>query len=449
MKSLLMSFGANTKTLWVLTFLFTVIMIIDSIIVAIYIDIPYAPPYAFHLAMFVSFVLFFIAMNLLLLYPRQNYITKGPKKLVMFKVFYLMTVISQFAISVGLLFIITELLAFSSYHTATMTAIIYLSHISSITCLAFLTHVFIRWYNTNRNYLFLIYGCGFAILILSIVISLLFLSFELSYYEDIIKVRSIKRQVSDSSIPTVNLVPLIKLYDYMSIASFVSIFIPTVMLMKSYSKKLGKILYWTLVIIPLLYFLFPFLANELDIFEKTQLEQGNQFSLIYTIFISPYKQVGGILFGLVFLTTAMKVRRENLRKLMMIASTGMTLLFGSIVLHGMTYIVTPPFGLITLSVMGLGSYMLLMGLLISSKEIANDALIRHELHQIAEEQLHLIRNLGQTELERVMLKKCKPIIDKLVTVEENQQVLFDEEHYKKMIKEVLTELKSRKEFSLK
>lgn len=446
MKSLLGSFSTNAKNLWVLTFLFTVIMIVDSIIVAIYVDIPREPPYASHLTLFISFVLFFIIMNYILLnYSRQNYNIKGPKKQILFKGFYVMTVLNQFVTCAVLLLITTELLAFSSYHTATMIAIVSLSHISSITCLAFLAYVFIRWFNTNRNFLFLIYGCGFTILILSIFISLLFLIFELSYYQDIIKVRSIKRQVSDSSIPTINLVPLIKLYDYISIASFVSIWIPTVMLMKAYSKRLGNILYWTLVVIPLFYFLFPFLANELDIFEKMQMEQGNQFSLIYTIFISPYKQMGGILFGLVFLTTAMKVRRENLRKLMMISSIGMTLLFGSIVLHGMMYIVTPPFGLITLSVMGLGSYLLLMGLLISSKEIANDTLIRRELYQIAEDQLHLIRNLGQTEMERAMVKKCKPIMNKLVTVEENnQQDLFDEEHYKEMIKEVLNELKSRK-----
>jgi hypothetical protein len=446
MKSLPLSFNTNAKNLWVLTFLFTVIMIVDSIIVAIYADIPREPTYAFHLTLFISFVIFFIVMNYILLnYSRQNNMTKGSKKQAMFRGFYVMTVLNQFAIIVVLLLVIIELLAFSSYHTATMIAVVYLSHIPSITCLAFLAYVFIRWFNTNRNYLFLIYGCGFAILILSIFISLLFLSFELSYYQDIIKVRSIKRQVSDSSIPTINLVPLIKLYDYISIASFVSIWIPTVILMKTYSKSLGNILYWTLVVIPLLYFLFPFLATEFDIFEKTQLEQGKQFSFIYTIFVSPYKQVGGILFGLVFLTTAMKVRRENLRKLMMISSIGMTLLFGSIVLHGMMYIVTPPFGLITLSVMGLGSYMLLMGLLISSKEIANDALVRRELYHIAEDQLHLIRNLGQTEMERAMVKKCKPIMDKLVTVEENnQQDLFDEEHYKEMIKEILNELKSRK-----
>ncbi len=446
MKSLLVSFSTNAKNLWVLTFLFTVIMIVDSIIVAIYVDFPREPPYASHLTLFISFVLFFIIMNYILLnYSRQNYNIKGPKKQILFKGFYAMTVLNQFAICAVLLLNITELLAFSSYHTATMIAIVSISHISSITCLAFLAYVFIRWFNTNRNYLFLIYGCGFAILILSIFISLLFLIFELSYYQDIIKVRSIKRQVSDSSIPTINLVPLIELYDYISIASFVSIWIPTVMLMKTYSKRLGNILYWTLVIIPLLYFLFPFLANELEIFEKMQMEKGNQFSLIYTIFISPYKQMGGILFGLVFLTTAMKVRRENLRKLMMISSIGLTLLFGSIVLHGMMYLVTPPFGLITLSVMGLGSYLLLMGLLISSKEIANDTLIRRELYQLAEDQLHLIRNLGQTEMERAMVKKCKPIMDKLVTLEENnQQDIFDEEHYKEMIKEVLNELKSRK-----
>ena len=138
----------------------------------------------------------------------------------------------------------------------------------------------------------------------------------------------------------------------------------------------------------------------------------------------------------------MKIRRENLRKLMIISAIGMTLLFGSIVLHGMTYIVTPPFGLITLSVMGLASYMLLIGLLVSSKELAQDVHVRRELYHLAEEQLHLIRNLGQVEMERVMEKRCKPIIDKAITFEKNNQVdSFEQGDYKEMIREVLDESK--------
>ena len=161
-----------------------------------------------------------------------------------------------------------QLLAFYSYHVGTMAIAIYMSHISSICCLVFLAFKFLLWFKTNRNYIFLMYACAFSLLVLNVFISLIFVTLEFSYYPDVIKVRSIMRQVIDSSVPTINLIPLITAYDYVSILSFVFTWVPTVMLLKTYSKRLGNIRYWALVMIPLLYFLFPFLANEFEIFEK-------------------------------------------------------------------------------------------------------------------------------------------------------------------------------------
>ena len=122
---------------------------------------------------------------------------------------------------------------------------------------------------------------------------------------------------------------LSQIYDYLSIASFVFAWIPTVMLLKTYSLRFGKSKYWILVTIPIAYFIFPFLFDELGIFDDLRLEYGRQFNLVYNIFFSPYRQVGGLLFGFVFFTTAMKIKREDLRGLVMCSGIGMTLLFGS------------------------------------------------------------------------------------------------------------------------
>ena len=63
----------------------------------------------------------------------------------------------------------------------------------------------------------------------------------------------------------------------------------------------------------------------------------------------------------------------------MCSGIGMTLLFGSTVIHGLSYILAPPFGLITLSFMSLGSYILSIGIFTSSRELARDAVVRREL----------------------------------------------------------------------
>ena len=63
----------------------------------------------------------------------------------------------------------------------------------------------------------------------------------------------------------------------------------------------------------------------------------------------------------------------------MCSGIGMTLLFGFTVIHGLSYILAPPFGLITLSFMSLGSYILSIGIFTSSRELARDAVVRREL----------------------------------------------------------------------
>ena len=222
-------------------------------------------------------------------------------------------------------------------------------------------------------------------------------------YDPIIKLRSIRTSLIDISIPVIT-PSLAQIYDYISIASFVFAWIPTVMLLKTYSLRFGKSKYWILVTIPIAYFIFPFLFDELGIFDDLRLEYGRQFNLVYNIFFSPYRQVGGLLFGFAFFMTAMKIKRKDLRGLVMCSGIGMTLLFGSTVIHGLSYILAPPFGLITLSFMGLGSYTLSIGIFTSSRELARDSVVRRELSRIAGQQ-SLFHNIGAARNGEVISKK--------------------------------------------
>src|SRR5206468_5325981 len=49
--------------------------------------------------------------------------------------------------------------------------------------------------------------------------------------------------------------------DIISILSFVSVWIASAVLLSTYSRRIGKIRYWAIISIPLIYFLFPFEKN--------------------------------------------------------------------------------------------------------------------------------------------------------------------------------------------
>lgn len=166
---------------------------------------------------------------------------------------------------------------------------------------------------------------------------------------------------------------------------------------------------------------------------------------MYIILFSPYKQVGGLLFGLVFWIMALRIKRRDLKTMLQIAGTGMVLLFGSTVLHGLTYIVAPLFGIITIGFMGIASYMLMIGIFSSAREVANDTVIRRELYRNVDDHYGLIRNTSLAEMERIIEKNVRPILDKVNDQQEEAlSVEYEKEDLDEMIREVINEVHSFK-----
>jgi hypothetical protein len=274
---------------------------------------------------------------------------------------------------------------------------------------------------------------------------LVFLNFIYSLRDPEVKLKSIRISFSDYSAYGTRLSFLSDLTAYLSLISFISTWIPSSILLRNYSRKMGKLRYWTLATLPLLYFILPYLSNELALFDNLLLEYGMQFNMIYYMIFGAYKQVGGLLFGIVFWVIAYKVERIYLKKVLEIAGTGMTILFGSAVLHGLAYIVAPPFGLVTISFMGLGSYMLMMGVFSTSILLSRDAVIRREIFKIAGERKGLLESIGVAELSLGLEDRITAILDKTKDLRtDTLELLPKEVDYKKYVEEVLTELKSNK-----
>ena len=95
--------------------------------------------------------------------------------------------------------------------------------------------------------------------------------------------------------------------------------------------------------------------------------------------------------------------------------------------------------------MSLGSYTLSIGIFASSRELARDAIIRRELSKVAGKQLSLFQNIGAAEMEKTLVRSIKPIMDKAILAKDTSlQDPTNQEDYKQMVREVLTELKARK-----
>jgi hypothetical protein len=81
---------------------------------------------------------------------------------------------------------------------------------------------------------------------------------------------------------------------------------------------------------PLVYFLFPFGTYFINVSDELMANSPVLFSIIYISTLSATKQVGGILFSMVFLTAAALVNRTELRRYLVISAIGISILFGCI-----------------------------------------------------------------------------------------------------------------------
>jgi len=440
-----MSGRDKTAPILALTIACSVIMIIDSVLVYFYSSIPKEPNPMVNSLIFAGFVAFFIFSNYTFLRYQRSYSPRSLESTFGIReISHKSVIVSQIVLSSILVILLAQILVLEGYDIIFVMCAIYISHIVAIGFIILLSYQFVRWFIANKSHLIVAYAFAFSLFILYLITSLAFLTLYLSSHSPEVEMKPIKTMITDFSSQGAKFSSLTSLYTYLSIISFVSIWYPSVILLRTYSARLGRIRYWTLVSIPLIYFLFPFFADEFGIFDNLILEYGMEFNLIYYIIFSPYKQIGGLLFGIVFWVIAFKIKRLELKIAVRIAGIGMTLLFGSAVLHGLIFVVSPPFGLVTISFMSLVSYMLLIGIFSAARELSRDVSIRREIYKITGEQLGLIGNIGIAELNKTLEKRVKNILNKMKNEIDapSLQPELEESDYKKFIEDALTEAKS-------
>jgi hypothetical protein len=126
------------------------------------------------------------------------------------------------------------------------------------------------------------------------------------------------------------------------------------------------------------------------------------------------------------------------------AGIGIALLFGSTVIQGLNYVVYPPFGLITVSFVGLASYLILVGIYTCARELAKDSAVRKEIYKVAEYEFSLLGRIGLAELNRSIESRVSPMIAKFESSWGlNQSSQVEEGDYKKFIQDAIAELQAK------
>jgi hypothetical protein len=172
------------------------------------------------------------------------------------------------------------------------------------------------------------------------------------------------------------------------------------------------------------------------------------YGVLLTLTFTFCKPAGGILFGVAFWIVARCIRHDSaVRDYMITAALGLVLLFTSNQVKVLLTGPYPPFGLVTISFMGLSAYLILFGIYSSAISVSEDSILRQSIRTIAIKESSLLDSIGMAQMEQQIQRKVveftKSNQDKM-TEETGIQSSVSEEGVKDYLQKVIREVKKQK-----
>jgi hypothetical protein len=377
---------------------------------------------------------------------------------------YKTLLISQYASAGIIAFMILQLILTSHYYVGLLIATTAISFTLAAIILGLLSHRFLSWYkSSNKNITVLLYGITFAVTAIGIGVivavngSVILLEnpSQIGGLQSVLKVYS-----SPSSSDTTQNPKALILYQISYTPSrlgFVLYWIATALLLREYSRKLGRLKFWTLISLPLVFFLAASIFVSPDY----------KHSLLYdALLVLSALTAGGVLFGITFLIMARSMRHitttsstntathhNTLAYYLTISAFGTVLITVSLT-SPVIYAPFPPFAAAAWSFLGLSSYLYSLGFYFSAISIAQDAKLRQAIRDIAAKESKLLGNIGTAHMEQEIQKKVLKLAkEQEKTLEEQtgvelhewQQQQVEQENIQDYMAEVFAEVeKSRK-----
>jgi signal transduction histidine kinase len=387
--------------------------------------------------------------------------------------------IVQYILTATIVFVILQILVNSYYYTSILIWSSSISHTIATIIMVILASKLFIWYRSSRNFILLLYGVSFIITSISIVSSLVFPAVILldipakttspptereefghgpeqeefghgpeqeefghgPEQEEFGHGPDIRRFNPSTVLGKVQAV-----YVTSHIASFLLLWGSTAMLLHTYSKKLGKVKFWTIISIPIASFLsiFVFVTPYVMSYSSSDTDTIFKIIVVDALGYTLPAVISGILFGLPFWVTAKTLRYNSaLKDYMIIAGAGFVL-FELAIISSVILAPYPPFGLASVSIVGLSSYLILMGIYSSAISMSEDIKLRQVIRKSAVDESKLLVGTGSAQMEQKIEKKVIEIAkDRSASMTEQTgvQLSLTEQDMKQYLSTVLKEIK--------
>jgi hypothetical protein len=352
---------------------------------------------------------------------------------------YKVTKAVQYVIGAIVVFVILQILFSSYYNTAVLLAIILCSYTLSIGILSvFISRILTLKRNTIFTFLFVL---ALGSITINAAIAVVDVSLRLG--DRPLETRAFFGGSSDISKGKYNTIDESYFISY--VISFVSAWVATAILLSNYIRKLGKIKYLFITISPMVFFIGQFAAFFTN--EISSIINVDQFFLAsLTTFITTLsKPLGGLMLGIAFWSMSrMGKSHTALNKYLIISGFGFFLLFTSNQAILMSIAPYPPFGIATITVMGLSAYLVVVGIYMSTISLSQDTQLRRSIRRVAITQSKLFDSMVTAEIEIEIERRVREVINiQSVEMEDETgvQPSLNEQEAHDYLKEVIREIK--------
>jgi hypothetical protein len=303
--------------------------------------------------------------------------------------------IGQYILIAVIVLAILQILLINEYSIITLYLTYAISYGFWIVILALLAKAFFSWYRfSNKDTMVLILALSMIAYTINGIAGLAEYSDMLGQQKKIITSTDIAYfpEFSVESVGSqIGLVNTIA-----STVAYILTWIGTVKMLYPYIKKLGKIKFWAIMGIAMVYYLIDFPLFVLGYYTPSE----NVDAMTNILIFSFAGIISGIIFGVAFLSVARTLRKDSsLRKHMIIAAYGFVLFYiaGS---AGAAQAAYPPFGIVAVSLTGLSCYLIYTGLYASAVTVSQDTTLRLSIRKSLTDQSKFLDSMGSAHMEK-------------------------------------------------
>jgi hypothetical protein len=360
--------------------------------------------------------------------------------------------IAQYALTAIMIFVVLQVIIASHYYASLLIAATTISYGLAILLMSLLAYRFFSWLKINKSLVVLLYGLAAGIITVNAVDTIV-------YYDVILFGKPAKVSPNSEVIfqtgftpgTPMSVVNLVQTYSL--IAYFLATWGGTIILLRHNIQRVGKVKFWILVSAPLVFFMSYYISYYQTFYPSSPVTTAISSNLVIPILLFMYSIIlCGALFGIGFRSVAVFVSHSrHVRDFMIVTAYGFILFFSaaSATVLQAGY---PPFGLASVSFVGLSSYLILTGLYNSAISIAQDAKLRSSIRKSIEtssaKQSSLLDNIGTAEMTKEIENNVKKI-----TKENEYEIMqhtgieptLTHDEIKDYVEEVLAEVKKKGE----